>query len=213
MSDVKEVFSEIYRTHSWQGTSRSGPGSDPAKTTRYRELVKHVLQAHPISSVVDVGCGDWSSSRLINWSNVDYTGVDLVPELVDHLNAEFGSDQRRFMVANLIQDELPSADLCIIKDVLQHLSNAAVQSFIIQQLPRFRYALITNDARVFRLLQLLRPWRIPKANVDIPNGGARSLRLTFPPFNLKAKRLDWYRVFHGQIVFEKEVLFWDRANG
>jgi hypothetical protein len=39
----------------------------------------------------------------------------------------------------------PGGDLLLIKDVLQHLSNHSVQEFLEKVLPRYRYALITND--------------------------------------------------------------------
>ena len=212
MNEVQDVFSQIYRSGSWQSSSRSGPGSEPAKTKQYRGIIESVLRSRQISSVVDIGCGDWAFSKLVDWGDVEYTGVDVVPELVAHLNSQFGTNQRRFIVANLIENELPAADLCIVKDVLQHLSNAAVHRFLREQLPRFRYALITNDARLIRLTHLLRPWKIQPANLDIANGDARALRLTRPPFNLQAKRLAWYRVYYGQFLFEKEVLLWDRSE-
>ena len=212
MDEVERVFSEIYRTHSWLGSSRSGPGSEPERTRKYRTIVENVLRAHHISSVVDIGCGDWAFSKLVDWGGIDYTGVDIVPDLVARLNEDFGAIQRRFIVADLVECELPGADLCIVKDVLQHLSNESVHRFLHEQLPRFRYALITNDARITKLTHLLRPWKLQKPNSDIANGGARSIRLMRPPFNLKARPLAWYRVLYGSLLFEKEVLFWNRME-
>jgi len=212
MSDARSAFSEIYRSHSWLGTSRSGPGSEPTSTKKYRTILERTLRSLPIRSVVDVGCGDWAFSKMVDWGDVDYTGVDIVPDLIADLQSKFATERRRFVVANLIQDDLPAADMCVIKDVLQHLSNDSVQRFLHTQLPRFRYALLTNDIRKARLTQLLRPWRIEKANLDTENGGFRSLKLTSSPFNLQAARVGAFRVWYGQMFFDKEILLWQRTG-
>lgn len=212
MSELQDAFTNIYRTHSWRSSSRSGPGSEPKNTKRYRDVIEKLLRYHSIKTVVDVGCGDWASSKLVDWGQVEYTGVDVVPDLVAHLNREFGNDKRRFIVGNLVEDELPSADLCIVKDVLQHLSNASVHQFLRDQLPRFKSALVTNDTRRIPLTHLLRPWKIKKANSDIASGETRPLQLTRPPFSLRAERLGWYRLLIGQTIVEKEILLWERSK-
>src|SRR5688572_20116615 len=174
-----DVFGRIYKDHRWGGTSKSGPGSDPELLQVYLQCVRSVLGRTDIASVVDVGCGDWATSKMIDWGTRTYTGIDVVPELVDELNSRFARDNVTFACRNFITDGLPRADLCIIKDVLQHLSSAAVYRFLDTMKTQFRFALITNDisheARVG-----WRWWRthaLP-CNGDIPNGGYRPLRLT-----------------------------------
>jgi hypothetical protein len=44
-------------------------------------------EASSIRSATDLGCGDWQFSYLINWSNVEYPGIDLVPEVIDNNRA------------------------------------------------------------------------------------------------------------------------------
>lgn len=213
ISKVQETFSKIYQTHSWEGKSRSGPGSDPGNAVDYLNILQNLLSKpdYVIQSVVDVGCGDWSLAKNINWLNINYTGIDIVPELIDQLNCNYASETIKFIHADLIKDNLPPADLLIIKDVLQHLSNESVKIFL-SQLPRYRIALITNDSRKRQ------PWywsfgllgtEIQKPNSDTYDGGSRPLKLIKKPFNLNARRLATYNVTVGSAIYIKEVLFWE----
>ncbi|WP_186775577.1 class I SAM-dependent methyltransferase [Rubripirellula tenax] len=166
-----------------------------------------------IQSVVDIGCGDWSFSRNIDWSRVDYTGVDIVPSLSEELNREHGGDKIRFACADLTSDELPSADLCICKDVLQHLSNESVQKFLSGNLNRYRYALLTNDYRKMKRSRLnflgkMREFQEP--NSETTDGGSRPIRLTEAPFNLPAEQLVLFDMQIGRTLFTKETLLWTR---
>jgi SAM-dependent methyltransferase len=217
-SETANVFSRIYSSHEWGGTSRSGPGSDPALVQLYLSILKSVIATNNVSSVVDIGCGDWSLSRTIDWTGIDYTGVDIVPGLVDTLNSTFSGEHVRFVCADLARDELPGGDLCVVKDVLQHLSNRSVQAFLEQLRHKYQLAVITNDtAHVDRT-----GWRTfwgrthMEPNRDIPDGGYRPLRLTDPPFQLQAQQLRTFTLRlprqlqgHPGTVFEtKEILLW-----
>ena len=130
MESAKEEFTRIYREHVWGGTSRSGPGSDPEMLRQYSALLVDVIKQRQVRSVVDIGCGDWALGRTLDWSGVEYTGIDIVPDVVEHLNVSFGSNRIRFRCLDIVSDELPQADLCVIKDVLQHLSNDSVRSLL-----------------------------------------------------------------------------------
>jgi SAM-dependent methyltransferase len=69
-----EIFDFIYRNDVWKGGS--GASSHEEATREYREFLTQFMQAAKITSVVDLGCGDWQFSRYIDWSGIDYTGVD-----------------------------------------------------------------------------------------------------------------------------------------
>jgi hypothetical protein len=172
--------------------------------------------------VVDVGCGDWALGRTLDWTGVDYTGIDIVPDLIESLNARYGSPSLRFVCLNLVSGQLPSADLCVIKDVLQHLSNASVKAFLPKLKEHFKAALVTNDISHTEKGGWRTFWKSEEmeANQDIADGGYRPLRLTAAPFNLEAKSLitiplQFRRaVFgHSGVVHEtKEVLLWERGG-
>lgn len=210
--DIRETFRQIYLTHAWGDSPRSGPGSDPKSSTIYQNILQEILNdaARKIRSVVDIGCGDWTLTSQIDWGEIRYVGIDVVPELIDELNAKYASKTVQFRCADLINDKLPEADLVVVKDVLQHLSNRSVQVFL-HKLPNYRFALITND--INRKIPLRRPFGWIKVaqrpNVDIPDGSSRPLRLCAKPFRLSAVELAQYHLQYGIATYTKQVLLWE----
>ena len=221
MTQAREQFSRIYSEHAWGGESKSGPGSHPEVVAEYLRLLRSLLSDLSVRSVVDVGCGDWSLAKTLDWSAISYTGIDIVPALVEHLNEDYASANVCFICADAITDDLPEGDLCVAKDVLQHLSNASVQTFLSRLERHFEYALITNDITHIEQANWRRGWKrthVPP-NSDIEDGGYRPLCLTHPPFSLDAARLGllplrFPRAVMGTrgVVHEcKEVLLWKRV--
>lgn len=76
---VKEAFTKIYDTGAWgrnsAGEGFSGSGSLLEQTVGYRQFLQKFLSDHNITSVVDIGCGDWTFSHAIDWTNVNYLGL------------------------------------------------------------------------------------------------------------------------------------------
>jgi SAM-dependent methyltransferase len=209
MSESTQSFTQIYRDHTWRGESRSGPGSDCAATAAYRRMLERFLATHPIRNVLDIGCGDWESSRLVNWKDVKYFGVDVVPDLVARNSDEFGSPTVRFAVLDFMVEELPPADLLICKDVLQHLPNTYVHMFL-NKISVYPYALLTNDIATYKQPTWTRFWRHrrigPPKNSEITLGGKRNLCLREPPFSIRAERQLQYTVRHTTYKWVKETL-------
>jgi hypothetical protein len=209
MSGAREAFSKIYSTGEWHPTVKSGIGSDPSRTGRYREILEATIKRLPIKSVVDMGCGDWSFSRSVDWNGLEYTGFDVVPDLIEHHNREFAKPGVSFKCGDAIAGEVPTADLLVSKDVMQHWPNAAVSKFLRESLPRFKYALLTNDVHHYRkggLLRAYRPKQIGVPNEDIPMGSWRPLRLRDAPFNLKADVVEVIEMTADDLVWHKEIL-------
>lgn len=138
MKTHKEIFTEIYDKNIWGG---SGGGSTPENTVEYRKLLQSFLMENEIKSVVDYGCGDWAFSRLIDWKGVWYVGVDCVDSVIKVNRKKYGTPYINFH--NISYPD--PADLLILKDVLQHWSNADIISFLAKQITRFKYILITNS--------------------------------------------------------------------
>jgi len=208
---MTEAFRSIYRDHVWRGQSRSGAGSDPGPTLRYRRLLKGFFRQRGIRSVVDVGCGDWTSSQLIDWSGIDYLGLDVVPEVVESNRERYARPGIRFDVTDLANDvDLPSADLAICKEVLQHLPNAAVERFL-ANLSSYKMAILVNDCQgnfVGNWRTLWQGQPFSGTNKDILPGGYRPLKLRESPFNLDSEVMLRYRCGFGEHQWTKEVLLW-----
>ena len=141
---------------------------------------------------MDVGRGDWAWTQHVRFANRRYAGFDVVPELVQKLERDHGSDLVSFAVADDGWTNLPDADLLLVKDLLQHLSTERVTRFMTDVLPRYRLALITNDVARYHLTRWPLPWTrraVGIVNSAIADGGWRPHDVTQPPFSIAAKPL------------------------
>ena len=136
------VFEFIYRKNAWDGGS--GPGSTEEATRHYRATLEQFLRAKAITSVIDVGCGDWQFSQLVDWGGARYTGYDVVPSLIEHHRQKFQRANIAFEVMPENYDDIPAADLVLCKDVLQHLSLGHAEQLLSALEQKAKYLLITN---------------------------------------------------------------------
>jgi len=128
------AFDKIYEGNFWG--FGSGHGSLPAVTRGYRDFIEKFLQANKIRSVVDYGCGDWQFSRLIDWKGAHYTGLDIAKKVIESNNQKYASGDVEFLAIEPSDNEIPSADLLITKDVLQHLTRNEIERFLRQCLKK-----------------------------------------------------------------------------
>jgi SAM-dependent methyltransferase len=192
---MKEQFEGIYANNEWQ--YGSGTGSRPVNTRRYMRMLQRFLRDQKIRSVVDFGCGDWQFSQFIKWEGIDYLGLDIVPFVIERNEKQFSSDNVRFRVFSGNFDDVPPADLLIVKDVLQHWSNASILAFL-PVLERFRFSLITNDVNPRGITE----------NSDIADGDCRDLDLRMPPFNLTAEQVLSYTNRRALLPWPFKRLYW-----
>jgi SAM-dependent methyltransferase len=191
---VQERFENIYAQNLWG--SGSGEGSLPISTKGYARFLQIFLRINRVASTVDLGCGDWQFSRFIDWSGMRYRGFDIVRPVIEQNRKLYTRAGVDFDVSPEQFDELPNADLLIVKDVLQHWSNAAIERFL-PTLKRYPLALLTNCIEPRRR----KFWKKSATNnSDIDDGDFRYLDLRKPPFSLRAKAVysfspgaNWYR--------------------
>jgi hypothetical protein len=137
-------------------------------------------------TVVDLGCGDYSVGQQLVSHCARYVGVDIVRPLVEYNQATYGSEHVSFKHANIVADELPSGDICLLRQVLQHLSNDQILA-VLPKLNRFRWTFISEHQAS--------PSRLRTANIDKPHGGGiragfgSGVFLDRPPFNIPSDRL------------------------
>jgi hypothetical protein len=170
--NVVSVFEKIYHENIWG--DGSGGGSLPEVVVPYKTYLENFLKIKNISSVVDLGCGDWQFSKYINWDGIDYLGVDVVENVILENKQKYLKQNISFANINVLDqgfETIPDSDLLIAKDVLQHLANSNIKKMIDGMTSgKFKYALITND--------------YSSINIDIQNGDTRPLDLRLPPFNM-----------------------------
>jgi SAM-dependent methyltransferase len=195
--ETRAAFEKIYRDADWgkntNGIGNSGTGSTLEATAQYRLYLESFMKKHKIKSVVDAGCGDWEFSQKIDWTGIDYKGFDIVAKLVEQNTKKFGKGNIKFFTGNIVEDDLPAADLLISKHVLQHLPNADVKKFLDKQLKKYKHVILTNGVH---------PEFLTGLNKDIKPGDYRELDITRPPFNVKgAKELTyWANDFMHQVI-------------
>jgi len=193
--DAEVVFTKHYAVgDDWgqngEGMGFSGTGSLVSFAKPYMDFLQEFITNNEIKSVVDAGCGDWTFSQFMDWSGVDYTGFDVVKPVIERNKRKFETASTKFIHSNFIAEDLPSADLLVCKDVLQHCTVEDILTFI-EQVKKFKHCLITND---------IQPGNI---NIPIQRGLWRPIDLTKPPFNLKGAKIFTYR---SQLVI-KQVLY------
>ena len=172
---MRDRFTHIYATNEWGGGS--GEGSAPEHTRGYVRFLQRFLRSHDVSRCVDLGCGDWQSSRFVDWVGIDYQGLDIVPSVVHELKVQYSRPGIRFDLFGTRWSELPVADLLIVKDVFQHWSNETISAFL-PTLDRYRFCLITN---------CVDPRSTLTTNTDCPDGGFRYLDISLEPFCVEAE--------------------------
>jgi hypothetical protein len=183
---LQETFSNIYSSGLW-GTSEagyySGFGShDEAVVGPYVAAVRSFVSQIPRRlDAVDLGCGDFNVGRQLRNAFGGYTGCDVVPGLIADNRRRYADLDVRFEVVNIASDPLPPGDVVLVRQVLQHLSNADIGAAL-AKLGAYQYAIVTEHLPARQGF---------KANVDKPSGAQiriyfdSGIVLTEPPFSLK----------------------------
>ncbi len=184
---TKNVMQQIYKQRLWGGDGTdfySGIGShDPRIVIPYVALMRGFLTSFKVPlSVCDLGCGDFNVGHQLVGFSKQYTGVDIVEDLITRNRVKFNKVNLEFQCLDICEDKLPSADCAFLRQVLQHLSNKEIQE-LVPKLKTYKYLIVTEHL----------PSSIFVANQDIVTGqGIRLKRnsgvnLMTEPFNLKAK--------------------------
>src|SRR4051812_44098506 len=163
---AEDVFTAVYRQNVWGGAPgefNSGGGSDERLAAPYCRAVRDFLAERfpPDVRIVDLGCGDFRVGKALLTPTMRYVGVDVVRELIAHNERINSSDRVSFVQADAVEDALPDGDVCLVRQVFQHLSNAQIVR-VLGRLEKYRQVIVTEhyfteDAAV-----------VP--NVDKPHG-------------------------------------------
>ncbi len=184
--DAEGVFTEIYQKNIWggaPGTICSGGGShDAVVTEAYLTMMRAQAEENSYSSsvFVDLGCGDMAIGRKLIPLCREFVGVDVVAFVINHHQQELGSECVRFVHADMTKDELPDGDVCLIRQVFQHLSNAQITA-VLPKLQKFRHVYITEH------IPSAKDWipnhdKLHGANIRLVYGSG--IDLTIAPFGI-----------------------------
>jgi len=184
---TKAAMEQVYEKNLWGGENAdfySGEGShQPEIINPYLSAVTAFLTFFKTPlTVCDLGCGDFNVGKALVQHTEKYIAVDIVPKLIARNKEKFKAPNLEFHCLDIAMAALPSADCAIVRQVLQHLCNAEIQS-IANKLAAYKYIILTEH--------------IPEGgfipNKDIISGQGNRLKvqsgvnLLMPPFNVKIK--------------------------
>jgi len=189
------TFQRVYRHQMWgaDGSHQffSGVGSRGRTAEVYVDTMVPIIAAHlselnSNATIVDLGCGDfWVGACLLErLPSVKYIGCDVVPELVEYNRKTFGSNRIEFRLLDIVSADLPIGDICLVRQVFQHLSNQEI-SRTLPKLQKYRHVYVTEGHPIVREGKI-NPDKPTGDDVrfDWTTGHGRGVELDQSPYNL-----------------------------
>ena len=178
---MEKIFTNVYETKLWgdnnnieyNGSSGGGSTLDFNKDT-YVLFLKQFIIDNKIKNVVDLGCGDFICGKLIyDDLDISYTGYDTYKNVIDYNSTQHLLPKYSFIHLDFCNNKkkIINADICILKDVIQHWSLNNIYNFLdyIIQNKKFKYILICNCCNQYH------------DNTDIKDGDFRPLSCDYLP--------------------------------
>lgn len=136
-----------------------------------RSELPKLIRKFRIGTLLDAGCNEalWMPEDL----GCEYLGVDIVPGAIVAARHRHPGERFTFEVADIVSDDLPSCDMVLCRDVLQHLSWADGQ------------AALSNFKRT-GAHWLVASSHVGDANHDIVTGDWYPINLQAEPWNFSS---------------------------
>jgi SAM-dependent methyltransferase len=198
----KEIFTDVYQNNLWKAQeSRSGPRSELAYTATIRKELPILVAQLGASSILDIPCGDFNWLQGVNFGTCKYIGADIVEELVNRNNQHYANKGRKFIKLNIVNDELPTVDLILCRDLFVHLPYADIINALNNiRKSRSKYLLTTSHLLTTR-------------NHDILVGQWRPLNLLIRPFSFPSPtRIIYEDVLDGETNTGKTLSLWEISD-
>lgn len=189
----QEIFNKIYSEKLWgkseNGISISGNGSYSEDIIKpYILKTINFLSKKRTSILVDLGCGDFNIGKnFISYADT-FVACDVSKVIIDRNRSNYSSFRNvKFKLLDLSKDELPTGDICIVRQVLQHLSNDDILNFVnyLNKKKPYKYLILTEHLPIKKF----------KPNQDKPTGASirvfidSGIILHEKPFNLNYKEI------------------------
>lgn len=172
---IEEVFYTIYHEHRWGGGREtvSGGGSTLRTTETIREELPRLIRRFNIKTLLDSPCGDFNWMRKVDLSFLEeYIGIDVVPDIITKNQNRYGSEKIVFICRNIVNTNLPKADLILCRDCLVHLKNEDV------------FTILKNFKESNATYLLATTYPILQKNSTLSKTGRwRAVNLQLPPYN------------------------------
>lgn len=110
--------------------------------------------------------------KSVDLKGIEYTGADIVKDLVQQNREQYARDGVRFEALDLIADELPRVDMVLCRDCLVHFSFADI------------FLALENVCQSESDYLLATTFPATRDNRDIVTGEWRAISLEHAPFQL-----------------------------
>ncbi len=170
-----------------KGKFYSGIGShDTVYIEPYINMIKEFIKQNNIKSVVSLGCGDFYVDRHIINENIHYEGIDIVDRMIAFHNKKYGSTNVHFLCMDIVKDHLPDGDLCLIRQVLQHLDNQEIK-IILDKVKKYKYVIITEHVTVKEKAKSINIDKVHGHHIRTYNDSG--VYLDEPPYSMESKEI------------------------
>ena len=180
---LRSRFTTVYDKALWgEYESRSGEASVRGSpwVSIAGEAIAKAVHEHNVRSINDIPCGDfnWMPDVLATFSNLQYTGFDIVkPALARNKDRH---PKYEFRLLDITTSVPPAADLILCKDLLNHLADVDVKRAISNIRRSGSKFLLASNNPGFE-------------NTPLPEtaGASRYLDITAPPYNFRQPLWTW----------------------
>ncbi len=179
----KIVFSSIYKSNYWnksrdfnpKNQSFSGPGSIPnsIQTSNLISELTNFFNENKIKKVLDAPCGDCAWIQELFNTDIEYTGIDIVQDLIhENLNNFKVYKNVKFSCEDLTEfKNFNNYDFILMRDFFIHLP--------FQSIKKILFNLKNSNCKYFAFNN----YESVTVNKDIPTGQHRKINIIKKPFN------------------------------
>jgi hypothetical protein len=161
--------------------SASGVGSKLDAARPCLDLLDQTIRELGITSIVDMGCGDWNWMSHGRWYReswpIRYAGWEAHDGLVERLNRAFARPGVEFSLTDATQADLEPVNLVICRDILFHMPVKMARRLLKKIRLSARYLLTTTFPAVTEN-------EGPAVYLPIPGWGFYPINADIGPFNL-----------------------------
>ena len=178
----KIVFNSIYKSNHWNkhkkfdlNQSYSGPGSIPnsIQTNNLILELQKFFKENNIKNILDAPCGDCAWIKQIFETEIKYTGIDIVDELINKNKLIFKSNPNiKFYCKDLTEySDFNGYDFILMRDFFIHLPLPKIKKILINlKNSNCKYFAFNNYESVY-------------LNKEISTGQHRKVNVMIKPFN------------------------------
>lgn len=124
----KSKFFLIYQLGYWNSRngSKSGVGSNLNSTENIRNELTKFIKKKKIKTLFDIPCGDFFWMRKIDLKKINYTGGDIVSDIIKSNKNIYSKKNIKFCNKDIITESIEKYDVIFVRDCFVHLSDKEI---------------------------------------------------------------------------------------